>query len=98
MTHDTIFYKVNIIFDRFVPDTSDETSRLALAQATSYTIMDYFNQYTYAEISANMITEITYTETLTFWSTFVIVILKNKLEILKNKLEILKKKLEKKHS
>jgi hypothetical protein len=33
--------------------------------------MDYFNQYTYAEVSANMISEIAYTETLTFWSTLI---------------------------
>ena len=67
----SIFYNVRIIFDRFVPDTTEETSRLALAQATSYTIMDYFNQYTYAEVSANMIAEIAYTETITFWSTLI---------------------------
>jgi len=67
----TIYYKVRVVFDRFVPDTTDETNSLALAQATSYAIMDYFNQYTYAEISANMISEIAYTETLTFWSTLI---------------------------
>ena len=33
--------------------------------------MDYFSQYTFAEISANMIGEIAYTETLTFWSTLI---------------------------
>jgi len=71
MIDHTIFYSVRIVFDRFVPDTNDETRRLALAQATSYTIMDYFNQYKYAEISANMISEIAYTETLTFWSTLI---------------------------
>jgi len=67
----TIYYNVRVVFDRFVPDTTDETNNLALAQATSYAIMDYFNQYTYAEISANMISEVTYTETLTFWSTLI---------------------------
>lgn len=66
-----IFYRIRIVFDRFVPDTTDETRRLALAQATSYTIMDYFNQYNYAEISANMIAEVAYTETITFWSTLI---------------------------
>jgi len=33
--------------------------------------MDYFNQYTFAEVTAHMISEIAYTETLTFWSTFI---------------------------
>ncbi|MBA7632675.1 hypothetical protein ES703_40227 [subsurface metagenome] len=67
----TIYYNVRVVFDRFVPDTTDETNSLALAQATSYAIMDYFNQYTYAEISSNMISEVAYTETLTFWSTLI---------------------------
>ncbi|KKM68210.1 hypothetical protein LCGC14_1463150, partial [marine sediment metagenome] len=67
----TIFYNVHILFNRFIPDTDDETNSLALAQATFYTLMDYFNQYTYAEVSANMISEIAYTETLTFWSTLI---------------------------
>ena len=67
----TIYYNIKITFDRFVPDTTEETRRLALAQATSYTLMDYFNQYTYAEITANMISEIAYTETMTFWSTLI---------------------------
>jgi len=67
----TMYYNVRIVFDRFVPDTTDETNSLALAQATSYAIMDYFNQYIYAEVSANMISEIAYTETLTFWSTLI---------------------------
>jgi len=67
----TIYYNIRVVFDRFVPDTTDETNSLALAQATSYAIMDYFNQYTYAEISSNLISEIAYTETLTFWSTLI---------------------------
>ncbi|KKN59017.1 hypothetical protein LCGC14_0546420 [marine sediment metagenome] len=67
----TIYYNVHILFNRFIPDTDDETNSLALAQATFYTLMDYFNQYTYAEVSANMISEIAYTETLTFWSTLI---------------------------
>ncbi|MFX0066881.1 MAG: hypothetical protein ACFFC7_32510, partial [Candidatus Hermodarchaeota archaeon] len=66
-----VFYNIHIYFDIFVPDTTEETSDLALAQATFYIIMDYFNQYTYAEVSANMISEIAYTETVTFWSTFI---------------------------
>ncbi|KKK42691.1 MAG: hypothetical protein Lokiarch_33200, partial [Candidatus Lokiarchaeum sp. GC14_75] len=71
LTHSLIYYKVHIYFDVFVPDTSDETHRLALTQATQHVIMDYFNQYTYAEVTANMISEIAYTETLTFWSTVI---------------------------
>jgi len=70
----TIYYNIHVLFDRFVPDTTDKVTDpkgLALAQATSYAIMDYFNQYTYAEVSANMISEIAYTETLTFWSTLI---------------------------
>jgi len=71
LTQSLIYYKVHIYFDVFVPDTSDETHRLALTQATQHVIMDYFNQYTYAEVTANMISEIAYTETLTFWSTVI---------------------------
>ncbi len=67
----TIYFDIHIFFDRFVPDNTTETNSLALAQATSYAIMDYFNQYTYAEVTANMISEIAYTETLTFWSTLI---------------------------
>ncbi|KKM94115.1 hypothetical protein LCGC14_1201570, partial [marine sediment metagenome] len=66
-----IYYDIHIVFDRFVLDDTDEWSSLALAQATFYAIMDYFNQYTYAQVSGNMIAEIAYTETLTFWSTFI---------------------------
>ena len=66
-----LYYQVHISFDIFIPDTSAETHGLALAQATFYTIMDYFNQYTYAQTTANMISEITYTETMTFWSTVI---------------------------
>jgi hypothetical protein len=66
-----IYFNVRIVFDVFVPDTTEESSRLALAQATSHAIMDYFNQYVFAEVSANSISEITYTETMTFWSTLI---------------------------
>ncbi len=66
-----IYYDMHIYFDIFIPDTTEETHNLALAQATSYAIMDYFNQYTYAEITANMISEIAYTESVTFWSTLI---------------------------
>ena len=63
-----IFYNVRIEFGRFIPDFDDETSRLVLAQATSYTIMEYFNQFTFADVSANTVAEITYKETRTFWA------------------------------
>jgi hypothetical protein len=66
-----IYYKVHIYFDIFVPDTTEETHQLALAQATQHAVMDYFNQYTYAEVTAHMISEIAYTETITFWSTII---------------------------
>ena len=51
-------YRVHIKFDTIIPDDSDETRRLALAQATSYVLMDYFNQYYHAVTTANMISEI----------------------------------------
>ncbi|KKL15557.1 hypothetical protein LCGC14_2504410, partial [marine sediment metagenome] len=70
-TSDTIYFNINILFHRIVPDTNITTNSLALAQATSYAVMDYFSQYTYAEVTANMISEIAYTETLTFWSTVI---------------------------
>ncbi|MGB5911337.1 MAG: hypothetical protein WBH31_09110 [Promethearchaeia archaeon] len=66
-----VYYRLHVYFDVFVPDLTEETHRLALAQASSYAIMDYFNQYTYAEVTANMISEIAYTETVTFWSTII---------------------------
>ena len=66
-----IYFEIRIVFDVFIPDTTEESNRLALAQATSHTIMDYFNQYVFAETTANSISEITYTETMTFWSTLI---------------------------
>ena len=66
-----INYKIHIYFDIFIPDTMEETHNLELAQATQHAVMDYFNQYTYAEVTAHMISEIAYTETITFWSTVV---------------------------
>ncbi|KKL75163.1 hypothetical protein LCGC14_2057640, partial [marine sediment metagenome] len=67
----SIYFNINILFDRIIKNTNASTNSLALAQATSYAIMDYFNQYMKAEVSANMISEIAYTETLTFWSTVI---------------------------
>ncbi|MEJ2248102.1 MAG: hypothetical protein P8Y97_00400 [Candidatus Lokiarchaeota archaeon] len=67
----SVSYNVHIIFDRFITDTTEETKRIALAQATHYTLLDYFNQYTYAGKTAGAIAEIAYTETMTFWSTVI---------------------------
>ncbi|MHA1279520.1 MAG: hypothetical protein ACTSQ8_20150 [Candidatus Helarchaeota archaeon] len=64
-------YRVRIKFNTVIQDDSEETKRLSLAQATSFVVMDYFNQYTYALTTANMISEIAYTETVTFWSTYI---------------------------
>ncbi|MEJ2248088.1 MAG: hypothetical protein P8Y97_00325, partial [Candidatus Lokiarchaeota archaeon] len=66
-----IHYKIHILFDRYLPDTSEDTHSLALGQATQYAIMDYFSQYTYAEVTGQMISEITYTEVTTLWSTII---------------------------
>jgi len=68
----TIYYRLKIKFDLVVEDSgSSEHSRMALTQATSYAIMDLFNQHTYASVTANMIGEIAYTETLTLISTLI---------------------------
>ena len=67
-----IYYKIKITFDLVVEDSgSSDHSRMALSQATSYAVMDYFNQYTYASVTANMIGEIAYTEILTLISTLI---------------------------
>ena len=67
-----IYYRLKITFDLVVEDSgSDEHNRMALTQATSYAVMDYFNQYTFASVTANMIGEIAYTETLTLISTLI---------------------------
>lgn len=34
---------------------TNEHNEMALAQAISYAIIDYFNQYTYASVTAKMI-------------------------------------------
>ena len=81
------YYKVVIRIAKIVPDDgSAETMRSALTQTTTYAVMDYFDQFTFSQTTAQMIAEIGYTEIMTITSTL-IVILKNKLEKLKNKLE-----------
>ncbi|TXT67761.1 MAG: hypothetical protein BAJALOKI1v1_10024 [Promethearchaeota archaeon] len=64
-----LHYGINIIFSLTIPDTNNETHKLALAQATQFAVMDYFNQYVQAQTIAQIKSEIAYTETLTFWST-----------------------------
>ncbi|TFF94520.1 MAG: hypothetical protein EU543_01090 [Promethearchaeota archaeon] len=68
---ESVSYRLHVYFEQIVPDTTEETARLALAQSTQYAIMDYFNQWTFAHVSANMIGEMAYTTTLTFWSTLI---------------------------
>ncbi|KKL45296.1 hypothetical protein LCGC14_2357100, partial [marine sediment metagenome] len=66
------YYRLVIIFDMIVPDSGSEThKRMALSQATAYVIMDYMNQYTFAKSTADMISEIGYTETLTVRSSII---------------------------
>ncbi|KKN42980.1 hypothetical protein LCGC14_0707860, partial [marine sediment metagenome] len=64
------YYTLTFKFDLIVPDSgSEEHQRIALTQATAYSIMDYMNQYTFAKTTADMIAEIAYTETLTLISS-----------------------------
>ncbi|GAH11754.1 unnamed protein product, partial [marine sediment metagenome] len=66
----TIYYRIYINFARIIPGTDAEgLQRNGLAQATSYAIMEYFNQYTFAQTTAEMICEIGYTEIMTLIST-----------------------------
>ncbi len=63
-----MYYQMEVVFHRFVPLTP-EYEGLALAQVGHYAVMDQIHQYTFAEISSNMIAEIGYTEVLTMLST-----------------------------
>jgi hypothetical protein len=64
------YYKFVIKVAKIVPDDgSEEATRNALGIATNYAVMDYFDQYTYAQTSAQMIAEIGYTEIMTITST-----------------------------
>jgi len=63
-----MYYYIEVTFHRFVP-FSAEYEGLALAQVGHYAVMDQVHQYTFAEISSNMIAEIGYTEVLTMMST-----------------------------
>ncbi|KKL80103.1 hypothetical protein LCGC14_2008160, partial [marine sediment metagenome] len=66
------YYRLTIKFDMIIPDSGSEAhKRLALSQATAYGIMDYMNQYTFAKSTADMISEIGYTETLTVRSSII---------------------------
>ncbi len=69
-SYHSIFYRVHISFARIVPDSGLEgEQRIGLAQSSSYAIRDYFNQYTFACTTAQMISEIGYTEIMTLIST-----------------------------
>ncbi|MHA1985254.1 MAG: hypothetical protein ACW98D_01325 [Promethearchaeota archaeon] len=63
------YYKLTLKFDMIIADTTEETNKMALRQATAYSIMDYMNQYTFAKTTAEMIAEISYTEVLTLISS-----------------------------
>lgn len=55
---------------KIIPDDGSEgTTRNALGIATNYAVMDYFDQYTFARTSAQMIAEVGYTELMTIKST-----------------------------
>ncbi|MFX1553854.1 MAG: hypothetical protein ACFFBV_07995 [Promethearchaeota archaeon] len=51
--------------------TADELSRIALAQASSYAISDYFNQYWMAAEDGQNKASLDYTILVTFWSTLI---------------------------
>jgi hypothetical protein len=63
-------YKLVINISKVVPYEEQYTG-IALAQATQYSIMDYFDQYTFASTSAQMIAEIGYTVSITVTSTLI---------------------------
>ena len=64
------YYKFVIRVAKIVPDDgSEESARSALNIATTYAVMGYFDQYTYAQTSAQMIAEVGYTEIMTITST-----------------------------
>lgn len=64
-----VYYHLRILFPLEVPDTTEDTHRLALAQASTYAVLDCINQYEQARAISQMKAEIAYTETLTFFST-----------------------------
>ncbi|KKN57054.1 hypothetical protein LCGC14_0566120, partial [marine sediment metagenome] len=54
-----------------IDTTSNEQARLVLAQATSYTMLDYFNQVQMGFEDAEGLAERDYTVLVTFWSTLI---------------------------
>jgi len=65
-----IYYQFDIEFEFIIADDGSELhTQMALSQATNYLVLDYFNQYTFAQTTAQMISEIAYTEHLTLLST-----------------------------
>ncbi len=63
------FYKMVLNISKVVPYDEEEYMQAALSQATQYAVMDYFDQYTYASTTAQMIAEIGYTVSMTVTST-----------------------------
>ncbi|MEJ2250237.1 MAG: S26 family signal peptidase, partial [Candidatus Lokiarchaeota archaeon] len=65
------YYMVEIKVHTIVPDLTydEELTKDALSQSTSYAIMDYFDQFQYAQSTAMMTAEIGYTGLLTLTST-----------------------------
>jgi len=65
-------FRVRISFEIFVEDDgSDYHDRLTLAQASDLAMKEYFNQYTFAVMTGDMIAEVAYTEILTLFSTMI---------------------------
>ena len=66
------YYKVVIHIAKIVPDNgSAETMRSALTQTTTYAVMDYFDQFTFAQTTAQMIAVVGYIEIMTITSTLI---------------------------
>ncbi|MEJ2294552.1 MAG: hypothetical protein P8Y23_07250 [Candidatus Lokiarchaeota archaeon] len=63
-------YKLVINISKVVP-YEEQYAGIAVAQATQYAIMDYFDQYTFASTTAQMIAEIGYTVSITVTSTLI---------------------------
>jgi hypothetical protein len=75
----TLCYKINIhvplvvsdtqIYDGVIDTTTNDLGKIALSQATSYLIADYFNVFTYADVAAKSKAEKDYTIQVTAIST-----------------------------
>jgi hypothetical protein len=70
LSENNVFYKVHVVFDRFVRDDGlEQHAQWKLAQATSYVIMETMNQFTFAKTAAEMTASVGYTEVMTIVST-----------------------------